>query len=129
MRYRDLIVEDYSDDLRSEIINLLVAVSVEGIDEVDTQNLLADLQSQGYAIDEAGLLEILDEIDIVSTASADSINIATSDADMMVGQDADEVEADRVDSLAKKKASDDLKDSVQTDLTESIRRLNKLAGI
>ena len=112
MRFRELIVEDYTDALRSEIINLLAAVSAEGVTEVNTENLLADLQAQGYSVDAPTLLQLMDQIEIVQTANADTINIATSDADKMVGGDADAVEQDRVDSLAKKKSSDDIGDKL-----------------
>ena len=113
MRARELFREsDYLEDLRSEVITLLAAVSAEGINQVDTQNLLRDLEQQGFAIDEQSLLGLLDEIEIVQTASSDTIEIATSDVDMMVGQDADEIEADRVDSLATKKATDDIGDDL-----------------
>ena len=51
MRARHFIESDYNEDLRSEVITLLTAVSAEGVDEIDTQNLLNDLESQGYAVD------------------------------------------------------------------------------
>lgn len=108
MRFRELVESDYMTDLRTEIITLLTTISAEGIDEVDTQNLLVDLEEQGYAIDEESLLEILDSIEIVSSASAETIQISTSDVDMMVGQDAEFVDPARVDSLATKQATTDL---------------------
>ncbi|NJS14177.1 MAG: hypothetical protein HC788_05595, partial [Sphingopyxis sp.] len=90
MRLHQLLAEnDYNEDLRSEIITLLTAVSAEGIDEVDTQNLLNDLAAQGFAVDEGSLLELLDTIEIVSTANSEKIEIATSDSDSMTGQDAE----------------------------------------
>lgn len=111
MRARDLFREnDYLQDLRSEIINLLIAISVKGVEQIDTQNLLLDLEKQGYAIDEATLLSFLDEIDIVQTANSETIDISLSDVDNMVGSDAKEIEDDRVDKLATKKATDDIGD-------------------
>lgn len=113
MRARELFREnDYLEDLRSEVITLLAAVSAEGINEIETQNLLRDLEQQGFAIDEQSLLDLLNELEIVQTASTDTIEISTSDVDMMVGQDADEVEADRVNNLATKKATDDIGDDL-----------------
>ena len=112
MRFRELIVEDYTDALRSEIINLLAAVSAEGVTEVDTENLLADLQAQGYNVDTSSLLQLMDQIDLVQTASADTIQIATGEGDAMVGAEADAVEKDRVDNLAAKKATDDIGDDL-----------------
>lgn len=108
MRFIELVETSYIDDLRSEVINLLTSVSAEGIDEVDTQNLLIDLESIGFAVDEESLLELLDSLPIVATASADTIQISTSDVDMMVGHDAEEISADQVDKLATKQATDDI---------------------
>jgi len=110
MRLRDLIESEYNDDLRSEVITLLTAISAEGIKNVGTNNLLRDLELQGFAVDKQSLLELLQTIEIVSTATEDEILIATSDADQMVGQDADEIEQDRVDNLATDQATKDLGD-------------------
>ena len=112
MRFRELIVEDYTDALRSEIINLLAAVSAEGVTEVDTDNLLADLQAQGYSVDVSNLMQLMDQLPIVQTASADTIQIATGESDAMVGAEADAVEQDRVDALATKKSTDDIGDDL-----------------
>lgn len=112
MRARELFDSDYNEDLRSEVITLLAAVSAEGIDQVDTQNLLNDLNQQGYAVDTESLLELLNTLEIVATASADTIEIATSDADAMVGQDAEQISRDRVDDLATDKATDDIGDDL-----------------
>jgi len=106
MRLHQLLAEsDYNEDLRSEIITLLTAVSAEGIDEVDTQNLLNDLEMQGFAVDKNSLLELLGTMYIVATANADKIEITTSDSDFMIGQDSEEVEQDRVDDLATNQAT------------------------
>jgi hypothetical protein len=112
MRAYELFERDYNEDLRSEVITLLTAVSAEGIDEVDTQNLLLDLESQGYAVDTESLLDLLNTLEIVSNATGDTITIATSDADMMVGQDAEEIGQDRVDNLATNQATKDLGDDL-----------------
>lgn len=112
MRFKELFESDYNDDLRSEVITLLTAVSAEGIDEVDTHNLLLDLEAQGFAVDEASLLDLLDTLEVVATASNEKIQIATSDADMMVGDDAAEIGQDRVDNLATDQATKDLGDDL-----------------
>jgi hypothetical protein len=113
MRFWEIIAEsDYTNDLRAEIITLLVAVSAEGIDTVNTQNLLVDLEHQGYSVDEQSLLQLLNGLEIVQSASAETIKITTSDVDMMVGADAQGIETDRVDALAKQKSSDDIKDEI-----------------
>ncbi len=121
MRFLEIIAEgDYTEDLRAEIITLLAAVSAEGIEEVDTQNLLTDLEQQGYSVDLQSLLGMLDGLEIVQTASADTIQISTSDVDMMVGADAENIETDRVDTLAKKQSTKDIGE----DMNEDAEQLN-----
>lgn len=120
MRARHFIESEYNEDLRSEVITLLTAVSAEGVDEIDTQNLLLDLEQQGFAVDEQSLMDVLGELDIVSTATADKITIATSDADAMVGDQAADIEADRVDNLATNQAT--------KDMGEAFDRLRTLSG-
>jgi hypothetical protein len=112
MRASDLFESDYNGDLRSEVITLLTAVSAEGVHEIDTANLLADLQAQGYAVDEQSLMDLLSDIEIVSIATGDTISIATSDADSMVGAEAGEVEQDRVDNMAATQATKDIGESM-----------------
>lgn len=128
MRLIDLFEDDYMQNLKAEIITLLTTVSAEGIDEVDTVNLLNDLEMQGYAVDEKSLLELLADIDIVATATADSIKISTSDVDMMVGDDAEEIEADTVNDLATNQATKDIGENTD-EVYDTIARMRNLAGI
>lgn len=125
MRLSQLLDSDYAEDLQAEVITLLTAISAEGIDEVDTQNLLIDLEAQGYPVDEQSLLELLDGLPIVATASLDKIQISTSDVDMMVGGDDEEISANRVDDLATKQSTDD----IGSDINDSVDRMRQLAGI
>jgi len=125
MKASELFDRDYTEDLRSEIITLLTAASAQGYDEIDTHNLVLDLEEQGFAVDEESLLDILDELDVVSTATPEKITIATSDADAMVGDDARDIEADRVDNMAQSQATKNL----GKDIGEDIARMRSLAGI
>ena len=125
MKASELFDRDYTEDLRSEIITLLTAASAQGYDEIDTHNLVLDLEEQGFAVDEESLLDILDELDVVSTATPEKITIATSDADAMVGDDARDIEADRVDNMAQSQATKNL----GKDIGEDIARMRSLAGM
>lgn len=112
MRFREIIAESYTETLRSEIINLLAAVSAGGITQVNTPALLKDLQNQGFALEEPMLLELLDQIEIVQSADKETISISTNSQDQIVGTDADEIETDRVDALAKNKSSRDIRSGI-----------------
>jgi hypothetical protein len=104
MRETDLLEDNYTDNLRAEVMTLLAMVSARGINKINTQNLLNDLEEQGFAIDADSLLLLLDNMDIVSQAAEDTITLSTSNADAMVGMDTDKIEADRVDALATNQA-------------------------
>jgi hypothetical protein len=108
MRFSELLENDYNEDLRSEVITLLTAVSAEGISEISTQNLLNDLEQQGFAVDAESLLLLLADMDIVSKATDEEITISTTDADYMVGAQTDDVKSDRVDNMAATQATKDL---------------------
>ena len=105
MRLFQLYENDYNEDLRSEVITLLTAVSAEGISEISTQNLLNDLEQQGFAVDAESLLLLLGDMEIVTKATDEKISISTIDADHMVGTQTDDVKADRVDNMASKQAT------------------------
>jgi len=118
MRVTELYENDYIEDLRSEVITLLTAVSAEGIDEIDTQNLLNDLEQQGFAVDDQSLMELLHTIEIVSVATPEKITIATTDADAMVGDEAGEMAADTVDNMATNQATKDLGEDMNENAEE-----------
>jgi hypothetical protein len=118
MRLTQLVIEgDYNDELRAEAITLLTAVSAEGMGEINTMNLVADLNAQGYSVNASSLVELLNSLDIVQTADANTIKIATIDPE-------DEVDAGtdpkRVDRLATKNATD----SIGSTLGEDAEMLN-----
>jgi hypothetical protein len=105
MRLFELYENDYNEDLRSEVITLLTAVSAEGIVEISTQNLLNDLEQQGFAVDAESLMLLLADMKIVGKATDETITISTTDADHMVGAQTDDVKADRVDNMATTQAT------------------------
>lgn len=82
MRYHNLIFENgYIKNLKDEIINLLAISSSIGIDNVKTPLLVKDLRGMGYEVDRQTILNILDEIEIVTSADSSIINISTYDTD------------------------------------------------
>ena len=76
MRFKDLILESSVDELESEIIDMLAALHAEGITEINTQNLLNDLTNEFNPIDEERLVELLNNLPIVSDADENSITLA-----------------------------------------------------
>lgn len=82
MRYHNLIFENgYIENLKDEIINLLTISSSIGINDVKTSLLVRDLVGMGYEVNKQTILDILNEIDIVTSADSDVINISTFQSD------------------------------------------------
>ena len=84
MRFREIVLHEsnYNDELVSEIISLLSAISAEGINEINIVNLLKDLTSEGHPLDEQSLKDLLGELAIVTDVSDDGIvSISTSTTD------------------------------------------------
>ena len=69
--------DDYSQNLEDDITNLLVAISAEGIGEVDMDQLKTDLQNMGYTIDTKSLFNIVSNLPVVSNASYNKIELVT----------------------------------------------------
>jgi hypothetical protein len=127
MRLFQLYENDYNEDLRSEVITLLTAVSAEGISEISTQNLLNDLEQQGFAVDAESLLLLLGDMEIVSAATDQKISISTIAADKMVGAQTDDVKADRVHNLASRQATKDIGED-ETNMPSRKRILRHMAS-
>lgn len=79
MRYQQLVLEeDYIENLKSEIINLLTIASSRDIKNLRTSFLVKDLQNLGFDVNIDTILSIMNDLDIVSTADNKKIEISTS---------------------------------------------------
>ena len=78
MRLRQLVENDYTQELQDEIVNLLTAISAEGLETIDTDQLILDLQQQGFSINKNSLFTILNSLPIVANANDETISIRPS---------------------------------------------------
>lgn len=78
MRFRQLVESDYEKDLQDEIVNLLTAISAEGLGTVDTDQLILDLQKAGFSINKNALFATLNQLPIVANANDETISIKPS---------------------------------------------------
>lgn len=110
MKLFEVITENYSIEMRDDIVALLVAISAEGIQSVDMDQLKNDLQELGYTVDTKSLFNIVKSLPVVANASYNKIDLVT-DVDTSGGELDDEVEIDdtAVDKLAAKQVSKDIK--------------------
>lgn len=78
MRLKQLVESNYKKDLEDSIVTLLLTVNSEGLDTVDTDQLILDLQQQGFSINKNSLFTILNQLPIVASANDDTISIRPS---------------------------------------------------
>jgi len=105
MRLRQLVESDYRDNLRDAVINLLTAVRSEGLSEVETEQLVIDLQNQGFSVNNRTIFTILKNLPIVSKADEKTIKLTSAVAGV-TGRQPDA--AGRVNQLAQKQVKKDL---------------------
>ncbi len=102
------IVKENSEDIRTDIISLLDAISAEGLSDIKFVSLLKDLRRAGHTINRGQLLDLLQGIPIVRDASLETINIVTDrDNDVNVG-DGEEKVKKQVSKLAQKKVDKEI---------------------
>ena len=102
------IVKENTEDIRTDIISLLDAISAEGLEEVKFVSLLKDLRRAGHTINRGQLLELLQDIPIVRDASLETINIVTDrDNDVNIGDGGEKVKK-QVKKLAQKQVDKEL---------------------
>jgi len=74
MRARELLEENYSDSLKSELNNILIGAKGAGAKEVSTDDVVTQLYNMGYAVDVDSLLPMLNDNSVVMTATPEMIN-------------------------------------------------------
>ena len=107
-----VMAEDYSQELQDDVTNLLVAISAEGIGEVDMDQVKVDLQNMGYNIATKDLFDIVSNLPIVSNASYNKIELNTdadTTGDDAAEQDTEDDDQKTVDDLADKQVKKDIK--------------------
>ena len=102
--------QDYLDDLRDEIVNLLVTASAEGVTEVHTGQVVKDLRSMGYVgVDPVTVVQILSGHPVVAMANKDTIKVATTDAERYTSPDVADKEEKTIDKMAKRQLQKEIK--------------------
>jgi len=101
MRICDIIRENST--VHDAILDLLTALSGEGLDSVPMQSILGDLNSQGIDLDEPGLFDNLSNLAIVRNIK-DGVVYFNSDSDQSHYNDMPDPEAQdkQVSKLAQK---------------------------
>lgn len=100
MRARELLCEDYNQQLASDLNNLLIGAKGSGATEVQTQKLANELQNMGYSVNVNSLMSLLQNNPIVMNATPESITLTSPENASGDGQTQDN--AARVGDMAQK---------------------------
>ena len=80
MRAREILDEDYNQNLESDLNNLLIAFKGNGGSEISTQKLADRLQASGYSVTPDSLMTLLQNNPIVANVTPEIINLAPPEA-------------------------------------------------
>ncbi len=100
MRATEILYEDYSQRLDSDLNNLLIGAKGNGATNVNTQALSNQLQNMGYSVDVNSLMSMLQNNPIVANATPESITLTGPENAQGGGQTQDS--ASRVSDMAAK---------------------------
>lgn len=109
MRLHELIkpslCESEINSIETQIINLLSALSAEGITSVDTIQLVSDLQDMGFYVDVFSVLDVLDGMSMIASANSETIEIKSASSDPVSDDNTKQQAQDKVDSDAQHQAT------------------------
>lgn len=106
MRARELLQEDYNQSLESDLNNLLIAAKGNGLQQVQTDDIVKQLYGMGYAVDVNSIMSLLGNNPIVMNATPEMITMtAPEGAAGPEGTVADQDSASKVSDMASKASS------------------------
>lgn len=76
MRIREILQEDYNEQLLSDLNNLLVGAKGSGDNQIITRNLVKQLYDMGYSVDQNSIMPLLSQCPVVTTATPQSITLS-----------------------------------------------------
>lgn len=98
MRALEFLLENYEQQLEAELTNLLIAAKGNGASEVNTQDVVNQLQKMGYSVNSDALLPILQNSPIAANSTPDSISLSGGEPMQDDGEDS----AAKVGDMAQK---------------------------
>lgn len=103
MRAREIIQENYQESLESDLGNLLIGAKGSGAQEVNTQHLVTQLHSMGYAVDVNSIMPLLSRNPVVLNATPQSIKLTPPEGSTPAGSSGSaEDSASQVSDMAAK---------------------------
>jgi hypothetical protein len=100
MRAKEVLYEDYSQRLDSDLNNLLIGAKGNGAQAIPTEKMVSTLQGMGYSVDANSIMAILQNNPGVANVTPESITLTTPESANGGGQAQDS--AARVSDMAAK---------------------------
>jgi len=85
MRARELLQEDYNQNLESDLTNLLIGAKGIGSQQIDTQQLVDQLYKMGYAVDVNSIMSLLSNNPVVMNATPEMIQLTAPEGSAQGG--------------------------------------------
>jgi hypothetical protein len=102
MRARELIQEDYNENLESDLSNLLIAAKASGAANIDTQAVVDQLYGMGYAVNANSIMLLLSRNPVVLNATPQSITLTQPEGTSQSGGDPSDDAGAKVSDMAAK---------------------------
>ncbi len=108
MRFKQLVERNYKGALEDTIVTLLTAIGAEGLNTVDTDQLILDFQNQGFSINKNSLFSTLNGLPIVANANSETIQIRGADMTSAADLKTRDRQQSKITKDAQKQAKKDL---------------------
>lgn len=81
MRISEILLENEQSELQRDVVDLLIAAKASGIDSLETEQIVDQLNSMGHSVSVDSLLSMFDEDrpDIIQNITANTISIDSYD--------------------------------------------------
>lgn len=108
MRAREILQEDYNQNLESDLNNILVGAKGSGATNVNTQDVVDQLYGMGYAVDVNSIIQLLSNNPTVMNATPEEITMTSADG-ASSGIEHDQDSASQVSDMAQKATAKGIK--------------------
>lgn len=79
MRAREILQEDYNANLEADLNNLLIGAKGSGATQLQTQQIVNELQNMGYSVSPASLMHLLQKNPNVLNATPTMLTLKTAE--------------------------------------------------
>lgn len=102
MRAREILEEDYNQNLELDLGNILTSAKASGVSEIQTTDLVNQMQAMGYAVDENSIISLLQRSPQVLNATPSIVTLTTVDNSQTGPGEIPQDSAARVNDMAQK---------------------------